>query len=229
MSGFQFTPGPSTTAGTVTTSDTGTVTSTMIADATILNADVSQSAGIEGGKTRPDSYYTNGSQFFRETMPRAAVVNNNVPMASTGVMWNQSITLYKGDVISNIGFFSGSTALSAATHWWFALYDTALNKQGQTLDKTSTAWAAATAVTLGLTGSYTVTTTGVHYISVMVAATTVPSLHGSNVPSNVVSQASGITNVLPFNTTSGSALTTTAPATISSPSPASNCGYGWVS
>jgi sugar lactone lactonase YvrE len=45
---------PNITGTVVTTGDTGTVTSTMIADGTIVNADVSASAAIAGTKISPD-------------------------------------------------------------------------------------------------------------------------------------------------------------------------------
>ena len=45
---------PDTTGTVVTTGDTGTVTSTMIANDTILNADVNASAAIAGSKISPD-------------------------------------------------------------------------------------------------------------------------------------------------------------------------------
>jgi hypothetical protein len=45
---------PDTTGTVVTTGDTGTVTSTMIANGTILNADVNASAAIAGTKVSPD-------------------------------------------------------------------------------------------------------------------------------------------------------------------------------
>jgi hypothetical protein len=45
---------PDTTGTVVTTGDTGTVTSTMIANNTILNADVNASAAIAGTKVSPD-------------------------------------------------------------------------------------------------------------------------------------------------------------------------------
>ena len=52
---------PDTTGTIVTTGDTGTVTSTMINDGTIVNADISGTAGISGSKLQPASTSNPGS------------------------------------------------------------------------------------------------------------------------------------------------------------------------
>lgn len=95
---------------------------------------------------------------------------------STGRLTLALIYLEAGTVVNSITFISGGTALATGTHQWFALYDLARNKLAVTSDDTSTAWAANTVKTLSLSAAYTVPTTGLYYLGVMVAATTVPNI-----------------------------------------------------
>lgn len=95
------------------------------------------------------------------------------------------IWLPKGAVISNITFISGSTAATSPTNWWFTLHDKDRVALARTADQTTTAWAATTRKTLaiaqttaGAATSYTTTYTGLHYLGVMIAAGTPPTLIG---------------------------------------------------
>ena len=81
---------PNTTGTVVTTGDTGTVTSTMLLDGTILNADVNASAAIAGTKISPDF----GSQ---------TIVTTGVHSAAGGSAATPSIT-FTGD--TNTGIYS---------------------------------------------------------------------------------------------------------------------------
>jgi hypothetical protein len=81
---------PNTTGTVVTTGDTGTVTSTMLLDGTILNADVNASAAIAGTKISPDF----GSQ---------TIVTTGVYSAAGGSAAAPSIT-FTGD--TNTGIYS---------------------------------------------------------------------------------------------------------------------------
>ena len=85
----------------VTVGDTGTVTSTMILDGTILNADVNASAAIAGTKIAPD--------FGAQT-----IVTTGVHSAALGAAATPSIT-FTGDL--NTGIFSpGADQLAVATN-----------------------------------------------------------------------------------------------------------------
>ena len=92
---------PNTTGTVVTTGDTGTVTSTMLLDGTILNADVNASAAIAGSKLSPDF----GAQTIGTT---------GVHSAALGAAATPSIT-FTGDL--NTGIFSpGADQLAVATN-----------------------------------------------------------------------------------------------------------------
>ena len=85
----------------ITTGDTGTVTSTMILDGTILNADVNASAAIAGTKISPD--------FGAQT-----IVTTGVHSAALGAAATPSIT-FTGDL--NTGIYSpGADQVAVATN-----------------------------------------------------------------------------------------------------------------
>ena len=158
-----------------------------------------------------------GSSFYRANMPRN-VVAGNLSALTTQVMLSTAIYLYAGDVVTNLTFLSGGTAANTPTNWWFALYDTASTPAliAQTADQTSTAWAANTPKTLALSAPYTVTTSGLHYASVMVKATAVPTLAGAAALENAAAAGAVVSGQKTLAQTSGSSLTATAPATITS-------------
>ena len=91
---------PDTTGTVVTTGDTGTVTSTMIANDTILNADVNASAAIAGTKVSPDF----GSQ---------TIVTTGIFSSAAGTAAAPSIA-FTGD--TNTGIYSpGADQLAIST------------------------------------------------------------------------------------------------------------------
>lgn len=159
-------------------------------------------------------YYLDGAPTFLRKNITRAMAGGNLSALSAGVMTSTALFLYAGDVVTNLTFVSGGTAANTPTHWWFALYSTAVTPalDAQTADQTNTAWGANTAVTLALTAPYTVTTTGIHYASVMVAATTPPTLLGAS--GSAYTSAAVVSGQKILAQTSGSSLTTTAPATI---------------
>lgn len=116
-----------------------------------------------------------------------------------------AIDLPSGLTVTSITFVSGTTALATGVNQWFALFDSSRALLRQTTDDTSTAWAASTAKTLNLTSTFTTTYSGLHYLGIMVNATTVPTLTGTT----GVAQVNGIAPILCGASTTG--LTTTAP------------------
>jgi hypothetical protein len=91
---------PDTTGTVVTTGDTGTVTSTMIANGTILNADVNASAAIAGTKVSPDF----GSQ---------TIVTTGIFSSAAGTAAAPSIA-FTGD--TNTGIYSpGADQVAVST------------------------------------------------------------------------------------------------------------------
>lgn len=159
---------------------------------------------------------TNGT-FARSNLPRNGLYDSagdtgQVALA-TGVMTSVPVFLAAGDVVTNLSFRSGATAAGTPTAWWFALYSDAATPAllAQTADQTTTAWAANTTKTVALATAQTITRTGVYWAAIMVTATTPPTLMGAGVVAPI---ATGERNL---SQSSGSSLTTTAPATIATP------------
>lgn len=144
-------------------------------------------------------------------------VNNAV--LATGRLTLTAIDLPAGTPVTTIFATSGTTALSVGSNQWFALFDSARLKLCITADDTSTAWTAATVKSLTVTGGPFITTySGLHYIGVMVTATTPPSLYcceGLNntlnalAPIIVGNSTTGLTNPASCPSTAG-ALTAIA-------------------
>ncbi len=172
-------------------------------------------------KTGPrfnQEFLRNGSPTgtFVENIPRWAITTDTAGPA-TGVMTSVAMPLQAGDIVTSITFKSGATAADTPLNWWFALYSTASTPAllGQTADQTTTAWAANTAKTVALTTPYLVTAAGLFYVSFMMKATATTSLIGRTLALAGASTGS-VTGQKLLAQTSGSTLTTTAPATITS-------------
>lgn len=178
---------------------------------------------------RPDDeYFLNGGNPFRAPFSRkGANSSGSLSLAGgvSGSMHSVAIVLYAGDVVTNVNFRVGGTAAIFGTnsdgHWWAALYDTSLNLISQSADQGTAALSANTNHSLPLSAPYTVQTTGVYYASLMVSVGTggtpvMPTIVGvsgtTGLDNNNVSS-----NQTSLSVSSGSGLTTTAPASISSP------------
>lgn len=156
---------------------------------------------------RPDPTQT----FHRANLPRIGLDDEAV--LATGVMSSMPLWLNAGDVVANLTFISGATAAVTPTNQWAALYSTAATPAllSQSPDGTTGAWAADTAKTFTLGTAQKVTSSGIYWVALMVAAATPPSLVGC------VGAKPVLTGEGNLGQTSGSALTATAPATIVTP------------
>lgn len=155
--------------------------------------------------------------FFRTNLPRIGLTDsagdtNHVALADA-VMTSVAVPLFEGDLITNISFVSGNTAVGTPAHWWFALYSKAATPAllGQSADQVDAAWAANTLKTLPLATPVRIKETGIYWASVMVDATSVCTLLGSVFAPTIVT---GEPNLA---VTSGTALAATAPDTIATP------------
>ena len=90
---------------------------------------------------------------------------------------------------------------------WAATNSSARALLASTANATSTAWAANTVVTRALSAAYTVPTTGLYYVGIMVAATTAPSLAGVTAAGNAALRTTA--PIISGNSTT--TLTTTLP------------------
>lgn len=160
---------------------------------------------------------TPNTAFNRANMPRVglydSVSDSNSVALTTQVMTAVPIFLAAGEVVTNVNFFVGTTAAGTPTNWWAALYSNAATPAllSQSADQTTTAMAANTKVTVALGAAQTISKSDVYWVALMVKATTVPTLLGALAVPPIVT---GERNLA---VTSGSALTTTAPATLATP------------
>ncbi|CUW29710.1 MULTISPECIES: right-handed parallel beta-helix repeat-containing protein [Streptomyces] len=102
---------------------------------------------------------------------------------TSGTLYLVPIWLPKGLVVGNISFASGGTAAVSPTNWWFTLHDSSRKLLARTADQLTAAWAANTVKTLaiaqttaGTATSYTTTYAGLHYLGIMVKASTQPTI-----------------------------------------------------
>lgn len=181
------------------------------------------SNGAEYSYSVPAAANLGPSGTLAETFPRALATTNTSALTS-GTLFLQGIYLTAGQLVSNIGIISATTAAGTPTNYFFALYDGSRNLRAQSANQTTTAWAANTAKTLAMTTTYRVPTSGLYYIGLMVAATTVPTIHGGPAKANAV--VSSTVPILHGNSTSG--LTTTLPDPAAAITAGTTSIYAWV-
>jgi hypothetical protein len=131
---------PDVTGTVVTTGDTGSVTSTMILDGTILNADVNASAAIAGTKIAPD--------FGSQTIATTGVFSHALGAAAT-----PSVT-FTGD--PNTGIYSpGADQLAISTNGTGRLF---VDASGNITAKLATAETNYVYTSIARTPSFQITT-----------------------------------------------------------------------
>ena len=130
-----------------------------------------------------------------ETTSRLRCGTTSTPTSQT--LYLVPIWLPQGQVVSNISFVSGSTAMVTPTNWWFTLHNRSRVALARTADQLTAAWAANTVKTLaiaqataGAASSYTTTYGGLHYLGVMIKASTVPTLVSEGSVADVLASVS---------------------------------------
>lgn len=183
--------------------------------------------GLSQAATHQDyaEWLLNGSPSgtFRSSFPRRHAASTLAALTS-GVMTSVALYLEAGDIITSLTAKSVAAAVTP-TSWWLALYGPQATPAliGQTADQGSAAWGANTTKTLPLGSPYAVPVTGIYYVGIMVAATTPPTLIG--LASLVGATGWWIAGGKALAMTSGSGLTSTAPATIASSSATGSVPY----
>lgn len=126
---------------------------------------------------QPDSTYVYAPGALTETVPAALASTAFTPTTGTLYLW--AVHLGAGTKVSNVGLVTSTTAGATITHWWTCLVDQNYTVQATSADQTSGAIAASTWITLPMAAAYTTTYSGLYYLGVMVAATTMPTLCGT--------------------------------------------------
>lgn len=160
-----------------------------------------------------------------ETFDRDLCDEVNTAVLSSGRLSLQAIYLPAGTTINSISFWSATTAGATLTNQLFGLYDSSLNLLRSSTNDTSTAWAANSRKTLSLTSAFTTTYSGIHYLGIMVAATTVPTLKGNTAKTGGQLGAGAPS----MGGTSTTGLTTALPATAAAPATVTTSFWGCVS
>lgn len=152
-----------------------------------------------------------------ETFPHYLCGTDNA-ISATGIALATGIPLQAGDVVTNIAFLTGGTAASVPTAGFIALYSSAATPAllAQSADFTTTPRAANTPYPIPMVTAFTVTATGLYYVSIAFAATTVPTLRGISTGNAVNAGALGL-GFKVLAQSHGSGLTGTAPSTIATP------------
>ena len=164
---------------------------------------------------------------FIESIRRQDAQSDVAAALTTQVMTAIAMPVQKGQIITSLTFLSGATAAGTPTNWWFALYDDQATAAliAQTADQLTAAWALDTPKTLALATPYEVPRSAtVVYAACMVKATTVPSLQ-CRVLGRASASAAVVSGQKALSVTSGAALTTTAPATLATPTAVANIPY----
>jgi hypothetical protein len=142
-----------------------------------------------------------------ETIPRNICTEANVTALNSGILLLTAVFLRAGQVVTNISFFSATTAAGTPTNGFFCLYNS-LSKSllASSANFTSEAWAANSIKTKAMTTPYTILKSGIYYLGIMITATTVPTLKGLSIT------AGGLAlELLAISGTSTTGLTTTLP------------------
>lgn len=160
-----------------------------------------------------------------ETIDRSHCDEVNTAALSSGRLSLQAIHIRSGVAINSISFWSATTAGATITNQLFGLYDNNLNLLATSVNDGATAWAANSRKTLALTAQFTTTYTGLYYLGIMVAATTVPTLKGNTAKTG--GQLSGGAPSTGGTSTTG--LTTALPATAAAPGIVTTSIWGCVS
>lgn len=147
------------------------------------------------------------NQFYRTNLPRFGVEDGSSALTSAKAT-SARIFLGAGDLVTNLSVIVGATAGASQTASWLALFDPAGNLLGQTADETTTAWGANAVKTRALTSPVRAARTGLHYVAIMVAGSTVPSLLGHTCSKPVLTSDVNLAEI-----TSSAGLTGTAPST----------------
>lgn len=159
-----------------------------------------------------------------ETFDRDLCDEVNTSALSTGRLSLQAIWLPAGVTLSNITFWSATTAAGTPTNQLFGLYDSSLNLLRSSVNDTTTAWAANSRKTLNLTSTFTTTYSGIYYVGIMVTATTVPTLKGNTAKTGGQLGAAAPS----MGGTSTTGLTTALPATAAAPGTVTTSTWGSV-
>lgn len=159
-------------------------------------------AGTSGLVTQP----------FAQTFDRRFATSAVFALTSA-TMYVSGIWLPAGKVVTGITFVSGSTAESAGTHLWYALYKSDLTFMAQSTDDTgAAAFAANTALRKALTAAQTLPYSGLYYLGICVVGTSMTLLNVLAATANGNGSIAGMTPIVAATSSTGLVGTAPSPA-----------------
>lgn len=161
-----------------------------------------------------------------ETISRRCTLNVAVSALTSGTLYLTAVSILTGKVITSISVMSGSTALGSGSNQWFCLVDSSLNVLRKTSDDTNTAWTANTVKTLNLSSTFTTTYTGLHYVGILIVASTMPTFAGAQDTSSLIN---GVAPLVAGSSTAGLTDPASLGATAEALTTSSRKPWAWVS
>jgi hypothetical protein len=135
----------------------------------------SVAALIAGAPTESTTYFPGA---LAETIPAYAATT--AVTLTTADLYLFGVHLGAGESVGHVGFVTTTTAGATMTHWWACLVDQNYTVQAVSADQTSGAIAASTWFSLAMGTAYTTTYSGIYYLGLMIAASTIPTLCGTS-------------------------------------------------
>lgn len=132
---------------------------------------------------KPRGFYKMPTGAIADTFDRTAILASQTPVS--GTLHMTAIELRAGQIVSNFSARIGGTGLATGTNQWIGLYDSGGVQLAVTADQalatitalTGITWPVAT-IASGAASSYTVPTTGLYYVGMMLKGGTMPSMAG---------------------------------------------------
>lgn len=114
-----------------------------------------------------------------ESFSRLSCPDVDLPGCLTsGTVLSCGIVVPAGTVVAGAKFLSGTTPTTLPLNQWVLFADKNRVGRAVSADLTTTAWAGNSLQAFTMTSSYTVPTTDMYYLMIMIKATTTPSLCG---------------------------------------------------
>jgi hypothetical protein len=212
-------------SGTLATSNGGTGLS-AVGSANQVLATNQAGTGLEYHSANWD--WANPTGAITSTIPRWAITATT----TAGGSFNSSVAvyLYAGQVISKINFFVGGAG-SSLTHQYGLLMNSSRTVVASTADQALTSMASNTTfswniatIASGASSTYTVPTTGIYYVSVVIEGTTLPTIYAGN----AFGQSTNLTPYFAFYTTGMPTSPPSIGTTYSSVTTTATAYYYWL-
>jgi hypothetical protein len=182
-SGMALTGTPTAPTATPGTNTTQIATTAFVGSAVSAATSSTLASGVASATSVGAAPDLRPTGWTSESAPRGLMASATVPAAgavgATGTLRLTAVYLASGTVVNNLNVMIGSTGATAPTHFWMGLYDNNRNQLATTADQGTAAIAANTLYSLpvaitaaGSATSFTTTYSGLHYVGVLVIATT---------------------------------------------------------